>query len=68
MGRHGRFPEQPRPDGKKILVRISNETGGRLFEVSKKQSVDQIYSLIIGTGTYIRPEVYGPSFSCRDLA
>jgi VWFA-related protein len=46
MGRHGRFPAQPRPDGKKILARISNETGGRLFEVSKKQSVDQIYSLI----------------------
>jgi VWFA-related protein len=46
MGRHGRFPTQPRPDGKKILERISNETGGRLFEVSKKQSVDQIYSLI----------------------
>ncbi len=46
MGRHGRFPEQPRPDGKKILARISKETGGRLFEVSKKQSVDEIYSLI----------------------
>jgi len=46
MGRHGRFPAQPRPDGKKVLERISNETGGRLFEVSKKQSVDQIYALI----------------------
>jgi VWFA-related protein len=46
MGRPGRFPAQPRPDGKKILARISNETGGRLFEVSKKQSVEQIYSLI----------------------
>jgi VWFA-related protein len=46
IGRHGRFPAQPRPDGKKILERISNETGGRLFEVSKKQSVEQIYSLI----------------------
>jgi VWFA-related protein len=46
MGRHGRFPTQPRPDGKKILARISTETGGRLFEVSKKQTVDQIYSLI----------------------
>lgn len=46
MGRHGRFPEQSRPDGKKILARISNETGGRLFEVSKKQSVDEIYSII----------------------
>jgi VWFA-related protein len=46
IGGPGRFPEQPRPDGKKVLARISNETGGRLFEVSKKQSVDQIYSLI----------------------
>jgi VWFA-related protein len=48
MGRHGggRMPEEPRPDGKKILARISKETGGRLFEVSKKQPVDQIYSQI----------------------
>jgi VWFA-related protein len=46
MGGHGRFPAQPRPDGKKILARMSSQTGGRLFEVSKKQSVDQIYSLI----------------------
>jgi VWFA-related protein len=48
-GRRGggaqRFPEQ-RPDGKKILMQISAETGGRLFEVSKKQSVDQIYRQI----------------------
>ena len=48
MGRHGggRPPEEPRPDGKKILVRISKETGGRLFEVSKKQPVDQVYAQI----------------------
>jgi VWFA-related protein len=39
-----RYPQQEqRPDGKKILERISKETGGRLFEVSKKQTVDQIY-------------------------
>ena len=37
---------QERPDGKKILARISSETGGRLFEVSKKQSVDQLYRQI----------------------
>jgi VWFA-related protein len=43
-----RYPQQQeqRPDGKKILDRISKETGGRLFEVTKKQSVDQIYDLI----------------------
>ncbi len=49
MGRRsGRFPEpeQPRPDGKKVLQRISTETGGRFFEVSKKDSVDQIYAQI----------------------
>jgi len=43
-GPHGgqRYPE-PRLDGKKVLERISKETGGRLFEVSKKEPVDQIY-------------------------
>jgi VWFA-related protein len=47
-GRHGggRYPQEERPDGKKILERISKETGGRLFEVSKKQPVDQIYNQI----------------------
>ena len=47
MGR-GRYPreEQQRPDGKKILERISQETGGRLFEVSKKEPVEQIYASI----------------------
>ncbi len=39
------FPEE-RPDGKKILAQISAETGGRLFEVSKKQPMDQIYRQI----------------------
>ncbi len=46
-GRGGgrRFPEQ-HADGKKVLERISKETGGRLFEVSKKEPVDQIYAQI----------------------
>jgi VWFA-related protein len=49
MGRRGggqRFPQQSRPDGKKILERIAKETGGRLFEVSKKQPIDKIYESI----------------------
>src|SRR5215469_10058917 len=50
MGRRGgggpRYPQESRPDGKKILERISRETGGRMFEVSKKMSVDQIYAQI----------------------
>jgi VWFA-related protein len=47
-GRGGgqRPSQEARPDGKKILERISKETGGRLFEVSKKESVGQIYSSI----------------------
>jgi VWFA-related protein len=51
MGRRGggwpgRYPQQERPDGKKILEQISKATGGRLFEVSKKQPIEQIYSQI----------------------
>jgi VWFA-related protein len=48
MGRRGggRRPEQPRVDGKKILERISHETGGRLFEATKKDPIDKIYAQI----------------------
>lgn len=42
----GREPHEPRVDGKKILERISRETGGRMFEVSKKESVGDIYQQI----------------------
>src|ERR1700686_1229124 len=42
-----RYPEEPRTDGKKILERISRETGGRFFEVSKKESVGEIYTSIV---------------------
>ncbi len=45
-GRGGRRFPQEHADGKKVLERISKETGGRLFEVSKKEPVDQIYSQI----------------------
>jgi VWFA-related protein len=38
-------PEQPL-DGKQVLERISRETGGRLFEVSKRETIDQIFSTI----------------------
>jgi VWFA-related protein len=31
-------------DGKKVLERISRETGGRMFEVGKKQSITEIYA------------------------
>ena len=55
MGRHGgmghpggggRYPEEARPDGKKILQQISKETGGEFFEVSKKQPVSQSFAQI----------------------
>jgi len=39
--------ETPHGDGKKILQRISKETGGRFFEVSKKESVGEIYDSIV---------------------
>jgi VWFA-related protein len=42
-----RHPEEPRTSGKKILERISRETGGRFFEVSKKESVGEIYTSIV---------------------
>jgi len=42
-----RHPEEPRTDGKKILERISRESGGRFFEVSKKESVGEIYTSIV---------------------
>ncbi len=41
-----RYPREQRPDGKKVLERLSQETGGRMFEVSKKESVDEIYARI----------------------
>ncbi len=38
------FPNHP--DGKKVLDRISRETGGRMFEVSSKLPIEKIYSQI----------------------
>jgi VWFA-related protein len=51
MGQHGGhrgggYPQQEHPDGKKILEQISKDTGGRLFEVSKKDTLDKIYAEI----------------------
>jgi len=37
---------QDHPDGKKVLERISKETGGGFFEVSKKLSIDDIFDRI----------------------
>jgi VWFA-related protein len=48
-GRHGgggRNPQEAHVDGKRILERISQETGGRMFEVTKKEPIDQVYASI----------------------
>ena len=44
----GRPPQQrqQRPDGKKILERISKETGGGFFEASKKHPIEEVYDHI----------------------
>ncbi|HEV2020986.1 MAG TPA: VWA domain-containing protein [Terriglobales bacterium] len=33
-------------DGKQVLERLSRQTGGRMFEASNRQSIDQIYAQI----------------------
>ncbi len=48
-GGGGRYPQQQRRepvDGKKILERISLETGGGYYEVSGKMPIDKIYDQI----------------------
>jgi VWFA-related protein len=51
FGGHGGYPGGGRGgenhvDGKKILAQITGETGGRMFEVSDKQTFDAIYTQI----------------------
>jgi VWFA-related protein len=46
-GRGGGYPrrtEESRPDGKTILEQIAKTSGGRFFEVSKKETLDKIYA------------------------
>ena len=45
-GGHRHYPQESHPDGKKVLQQLSKETGGRFFEVTKKESIDQIYAEI----------------------
>ncbi len=48
-GRGGnRYPQESRTTGKDVLKRIANETGGELFEISKKLTVDQVFTQIEG--------------------
>lgn len=50
MGGHGggypRRTDESHPDGKKVLQQMSQATGGRFFEVSKKDPIDKIYAAI----------------------
>ena len=39
-------PRENKTDGKKILQQIAKETGGRFFELSKKQTAEQVYAQI----------------------
>jgi VWFA-related protein len=47
-GRGGQGPQSQTPhvDGKKVLEQICSQTGGHMFEVTKKVTADQIYSII----------------------
>ncbi len=42
----GRPVAMQRPDGKKILQRMAQETGGGFFEVSSKQPIEKVYGRI----------------------
>jgi VWFA-related protein len=45
-GGRGGYPREERPDGKKVLLRLSGETGGQMYDVTKKQSIEEIYARI----------------------
>lgn len=45
-GRRGGEPREARVDGKKILTDIASKTGGQIFEVTKKDKVEDIYAQI----------------------
>jgi VWFA-related protein len=42
-GAYGLFAS---PDGRRVLQRMSNDTGGSFFEVSKKQPVDRTFEVL----------------------
>ncbi|HTZ89874.1 MAG TPA: VWA domain-containing protein [Alloacidobacterium sp.] len=46
-GRGGQRPsEEPHVDGKKIMIQIAEQTGGRMYEAKKKENFDQVYASI----------------------
>ncbi len=47
-GNGGGRSSEPHVDGKKVLERMTGETGGQVFEISKKKTVAVIYDQIAG--------------------
>jgi VWFA-related protein len=46
-GRGGQRPsEEPHVDGKKIMIQLAEQTGGRMYEAKKKENFDQVYASI----------------------
>jgi VWFA-related protein len=45
-GRRGGGSEEPAVDGKKIMEKIAQRTGGRFFEAKKKDNLEEIYGQI----------------------
>jgi len=45
-GRHGGGSSEPSVDGKKIMEKIAERTGGRYFEAKKKDNLEEIYGQI----------------------
>lgn len=45
-GGYPRRTEESHPDGKKVLQQLSKTTGGHFFEVTKKETLDKIYTAI----------------------
>jgi VWFA-related protein len=43
-GGYPRRTEESRPDGKKVLEQLAKTSGGRFFEVSKKETIEKIYA------------------------
>jgi VWFA-related protein len=45
-GGRGQHTREARPDGQKVLARISMETGGRVLEISKKLTINDAYARV----------------------
>ena len=45
-GRGGGGRSQGHADGKQVMERLAQQTGGRFYEVSKKETIEQIYTSI----------------------